>query len=134
MTEDVRSIDLDALEALLVKATPGPWEVAPNIATPRGDGVRSIEGPRLRGDGRTVSTIVADQSPTDDAHAIAALRNAAPELLRIARAASALSNALATQTQNVWCVCALADFSERDEYHIDTCPLVALRMALEGMR
>jgi len=78
-------LDLDALEALEKKATPGPWE------GPWGDThtVAAFEGEHredsLTDDPRGDAFPVAQETSPEDAALIAALRNAFPELIRLAR-------------------------------------------------
>lgn len=70
---------LDDLDALLAAATPGPWRhsadeahLAPYVADPHGHTITILRTPRGEADARL----------------IAALRNAAPDLLAVARAAA----------------------------------------------
>jgi hypothetical protein len=69
----MREIDLDLLAALDAAATPGPWEAehACVVAGPPGK--------------RTMSIYDEGGHDHHDAALIAAMRNALPELLRIAR-------------------------------------------------
>lgn len=75
-------VDLDRLEALLAAATPGPWQVgtlAPDsVVAPNGDtdGHEQYYGHPL----------VCESVRGNDRILIAELRNAAPALIRIARA------------------------------------------------
>lgn len=70
--------DIAALEALLVEATPGPWE-RPASEHPGPFNARAIDGP----DGELVCAAYA----ADDARLIAAAVNALPALLALARRA-----------------------------------------------
>lgn len=87
------ALDLDALE-LLAKATPAPWRegtverfhvFAPNTH------------PEAMGPERVLLRMNEHFPHVDDARLIAALRNAAPEMLAIARAVVAWGQARATQ-------------------------------------
>lgn len=73
--------DIDRLEALDRAATPGPWQVGYGY-TDRGGLYTSIEA----ADG--VTEVLGENSPTDaDAALIAAMRNALPHLLEVAKLA-----------------------------------------------
>lgn len=66
--------DLDALEALLAAATPGPWEAR-----------RDLSGWSAWHDGMPIEVGHEGGLSEPDARAIVALRNVAPELLVLAR-------------------------------------------------
>lgn len=85
-------LDLDALEALEAEATKGPWKVGqPHGADKRGYSV-NINAPHHAALAEVVWTMIDDilhgkSSPEKEANAklIAALRNAAPDLIKAAR-------------------------------------------------
>lgn len=84
-------LDIVALEALMEKATPGPWETFARCAPvmsgepPRSLGIRPIE---------QCGTYTSWIFLRENAEFIAALRNAAPALIRIAKAARSLHRRL----------------------------------------
>ncbi len=71
--------DLDALEALLAAATPGPWEAR-----------RDLSGWSAWHDGLPIEVGDEGGLSEPDAALIVALRNVAPELLAVVRAAEAV--------------------------------------------
>ena len=80
---------LDDLEAKVAAATPGPWGIHQNRICVVGDDGKPAErtGMRTAGDPYpTIARMAADYAPDHrNAACIAALKNAAPELLRRAR-------------------------------------------------
>lgn len=89
--------DLDQLEALLAKATPGEWDVAPYYTGTGPDEV--CRGMLVVDDDWPIGIISENDPPlgdtlSDDLDLIAALRNAAPDLIAKARRVEALEAAL----------------------------------------
>lgn len=75
---------LDKLDALLRVATPAPWEVLAGVAPyPTTDRYVATHGSVLWDERGNLNRV-------DDGYAIVALRNLAPELLAVARAAEEL--------------------------------------------
>lgn len=104
-TDDV----LDRLEKLLAEATPGPWECG-GFGGIRMDGTRDLytvmHGP-LRVCAPPLGPGNGREQRRDDMQAVAALRNAAPALIRLARAA------IETQDLNLTTSPHLQDVRER---------------------
>ena len=73
-------IDLDRLEALLAKSTPGPWGFVEGH-----EFERVIKSPDRREIAIMLPSVVWPGRDHDDGEIVIALRNAAPELLRRAR-------------------------------------------------
>lgn len=72
---------LDELEALLAKATPGPWARCHDTVILAEDGFTTVCG------------VSSDDIGTgDDISCIAALRNIAPKLIAVARASKAVAD------------------------------------------
>lgn len=82
-------MDLDALEKALEKATPGPWKHCESCEwdDPKSCGYDSRESHRGAPYYATGPRAESSEQASNDAAAIVALMNAAPQLLAIAKAA-----------------------------------------------
>jgi hypothetical protein len=81
--------DLDKLEALLAAMTPAPWAAHHEQIRREGRVIAELRGVPLEDDGPKPETVYADGP------GIVTLRNVAPELIAVARAARHVSQRLA---------------------------------------
>lgn len=103
--------DLDRLAATVEAMTDAPWQRAHH-------GTHEVEGPP----GALVADCGTVGRAEDDAHGIAALRNVAPELIAVVRAARAAGYYARDGEWILRCVSCAKD----DGQHLRACPMPAL--------
>lgn len=108
-----KCLDLDTLEAVLAKATPGPWReddcniFCGPLADARHEAIKAkmlgkpFDARHMKFDAFVASTEQRHPESDADAELICALRNAAPQLLTIARAVKALGDARKRVTESL---------------------------------